>query len=67
VAEGQADTGHMPPKVMAKLHKMILQIIQSEKGKDAVSRDVTGRVTTAHANGKPKGKKTAKAPTTKGW
>jgi hypothetical protein len=63
MAEGQADTGHTPPKAMAKLHRMILQIIQSEKGKDAVSRDVTGRVTKAKGKS-TKGKvKTA----TKGW
>jgi hypothetical protein len=63
MAEGQADTAHAPPKALAKLHRMILQIIQAEKGKDATSRDVTGRVTkTKGKSTKGKGK-----TTTKGW
>lgn len=65
MAEGQADTAHAPPKVMAKVHRMILQIIQSEKGEDAVSRDVTGRVTKKKGKS-TKGKGKGKAPT-KGW
>lgn len=65
MAEGQADTAHAPPKAMAKLHRMILQIIQSEKGEDAVSRDVTGRVT--KAKGKGKSTKGKGKTTTKGW